>query len=79
MIFDRQQQHLLLEGKEYTPEDIARFIAEGAENTPSALWDLYLFLNEWFNDSPVITVHWSYPILHAVPWLHRWHDPDRWQ
>jgi O-succinylbenzoic acid--CoA ligase len=30
MIFDRQQQHLLLEGKEYTPEDIARFIAEGA-------------------------------------------------
>ena len=27
MIFDRQQQHLLLEGKEYTPEDIARFIA----------------------------------------------------
>ena len=47
MIFDRQQQHLLLEGKEYTPEDIARFIAEGAENTPSALWDLYLFLNEW--------------------------------
>lgn len=42
MIFDRQQQHLLLEGKEYTPEDIARFIAEGAENTPSALWDLYL-------------------------------------
>ena len=59
MIFDRQQQHLLLEGKEYTPEDIARFIAEGTENTPSALWDLYLFLNEWFNDSPVITVHTS--------------------
>ena len=51
MIFDRQQQHLLLEGKEYTPEDIARFIAEGAENTPSALWDLYLFLNEGFNVS----------------------------
>ena len=58
MIFDRQQ-HLLLEGKEYTPEDIARFIAEGAENTPSALWDLYLFLNEWFDASPVITVHTS--------------------
>ena len=35
MIFDRQQQHLLLEGKEYTPEDIARFIAEGAD-APSA-------------------------------------------
>ena len=59
MIFDRQQQHLLLEGKEYTPEDIARFIAEGAENTPSALWDLYLFLNEWFDASPIITVHTS--------------------
>lgn len=59
MIFDRKQQHLLLEGKEYTPEDIARFVAEGAENYPSAIWDLYLFLNEWFNDSPVITVHTS--------------------
>lgn len=59
MIFDRKQQRLLLEGKEYTSEDIARFVAEGAENYPSAIWDLYLFLNEWFNDSPVITVHTS--------------------
>ena len=59
MIFDRQQQHLLLEGKEYTPEDIARFIAEGAENTPSALWDLYLFLNDCFYVSPVIIVYTS--------------------
>ena len=56
MIFDRKQQFLLLEGKEYTSEDIARFVAEGAENYPSAIWDLYLFLNEWFNDSPVITI-----------------------
>ncbi|WP_455614198.1 AMP-binding protein [Bacteroides congonensis] len=59
MIFDRKQQFLLLEGKEYTSEDIARFVAEGAENYPSAIWDLYLFLNEWFNDSPVIIVHTS--------------------
>lgn len=59
MIFDRKQQRLLLEGKEYTSDDIARFVAEGAENYPSAIWDLYLFLNEWFNDSPVITVHTS--------------------
>lgn len=59
MIFDRKRQRLLLEGKEYTSDDIARFVAEGAENYPSAIWDLYLFLNEWFNDSPVITVHTS--------------------
>ena len=59
MIFDRQQQRLLLEGKEYTFEDISQLIAGGAEAHSSAYWDLYLFLNEWFNDSPVITVHTS--------------------
>lgn len=42
MIFDRQQQRLLLEGKEYAPEDISRLVAEGAGNCPPALWDLYL-------------------------------------
>ena len=59
MIFDRQQQRLLLEGKEYTFEDISQLIAGGAEAHSSAYWDLYLFLNEWFNGSPVITVHTS--------------------
>ena len=59
MIFDRQQQRLLLEGKEYTFEDISQLIAGGAEAHSSAYWNLYLFLNEWFNDSPVITVHTS--------------------
>ena len=59
MIFDRQQQRLLLEGKEYAPEDISRLVAEGAGTSPPALWDLYLFLNEWFDASPVITVHTS--------------------
>lgn len=59
MIFDRQQQRLLLEGKEYAPEDISRLVAEGAGNCPPALWDLYLFLNEWFDASPVVTVHTS--------------------
>ena len=59
MTFDRQQQRLLLEGKEYAPEDISRLVAEGAGNCPPALWDLYLFLNEWFDASPVITVHTS--------------------
>lgn len=58
MIFDRQQR-LLLEGKEYAPEDIFRLVAEGAGNCPPALWDLYLFLNEWFDASPIITVHTS--------------------
>lgn len=50
---------MLLEGKEYAPEDISRLVAEGAGNCPPALWDLYLFLNEWFDASPVITVHTS--------------------
>lgn len=59
MIFDRQQQRLLLEGKEYAPEDISRLVAEGAGNCSPALWDLYLFLNEWFDASPIITVHTS--------------------
>ena len=59
MIFDRQQQRLLLEGKEYAPEDIFRLVAEGAGNCPPALWDLYLFLNEWFDASPIITLHTS--------------------
>ena len=59
MIFDRQQQRLLLEGKEYAPEDIFRLVAEGAGNCPPALWELYLFLNEWFDASPIITVHTS--------------------
>lgn len=59
MIFDRQQQRLLLEGKEYAPEDISRLVAEGAGNCPPALWNLYLFLNEWFDASPIITVHTS--------------------
>ena len=59
MIFDRQQQRLLLKGKEYTFEEISQLIAGGAEANSPAYWDLYLFLNEWFNDSPVITVHTS--------------------
>ena len=29
MIFDRQKQRLLLEGKEYTPGDIHSLVAEG--------------------------------------------------
>ena len=45
MIFDRQQQRLLLEGKEYTFEDIIQLIAGGAEAHSPAYWDLYLFLN----------------------------------
>lgn len=59
MIFDRQRQRLLLQRKEYTAGDISRLVAEGAENCPPALWDLYLFLEKWFDASPVITVHTS--------------------
>ena len=59
MIFDRQRQRLLLQGMEYTAGDISRLVAEGAKNCPPALWDLYFFLEKWFDASPVITVHTS--------------------
>lgn len=59
MIFDRQRQRLLLQGKEYTAGDISRLVAEGAENCPPALWNLYFFLEKWFDASPVIIVHTS--------------------
>lgn len=36
MIFDRQRQRLLLQGKEYTAGDIFRLVAEGVENCPPA-------------------------------------------
>ena len=42
MIFDRKQQRLLLEGKEYTFEDISRLIAGGAE-AHSLLVGIYIF------------------------------------
>ena len=39
MIFDRQQQRLLLEGKEYTFEEISQLIAGGAEaHSPCLLY-----------------------------------------
>ena len=59
MIFDRQKQRLLLEGREYTPDDISRLLAEGENAYPSAIRDLFLFLREWFNDSPFMKVHTS--------------------
>ena len=59
MIFDRQRQRLLLQGMEYTAGDISRLVAEGAKNCPPALWELYIFLEKWFDASPVITVHTS--------------------
>lgn len=59
MIFDRQRQRLLLQGMEYTAGDISRLVAEGAENCSPVLWDLYIFLEKWFDASPVITVHTS--------------------
>lgn len=44
MVFNRQKQRLLLEGKEYTPDDIRRCMVRGVENYPPAIWDLFLFL-----------------------------------
>lgn len=63
MVFNRQKQRLLLEGKEYTPDDIRRCMVRGVENYPSAIWDLFLFLQEWFNDSPYLRfIHPGLPV-----------------
>lgn len=43
MIFDRQKQRLLLEGREYTPDDISRLLAEGENAYPSAIRDFVPF------------------------------------
>ena len=59
MIFDRQKQSLLLDGRKYTSKDISSLIERGEKEFPRAIWELLLFLNEWFDDSPTLVVHTS--------------------
>ncbi len=59
MIFDRQKQSLLLDGRKYTSKDISSLIERGEKEFPHAIWELLLFLNEWFDDSPTLVVHTS--------------------
>ena len=59
MEFDRRRQSLLLDGVRYTPADIAGLTDRGSGAFPPAVWELLQFLQRWFDDSPVLTVHTS--------------------
>ena len=56
---DRERQRLTLEGVTYRGKEL-HLIKEKAERESSGfLMDLYLFLKDWFDDSPTIQVHTS--------------------
>ena len=59
MELDRQKQRLLLDGKVYASSEIYRIVSERSGEVSESLRELVLFLEEWFNDSPLITVHTS--------------------
>ena len=55
MIIDRKQQLLILNGKAYSAKEIHEIACLPSE----AYKDLFLFLEQWFDDSPYIKVHTS--------------------
>lgn len=63
MELNRNEQRIMLEGKEYSPEDIHRLAsettAETAPETSAMFRELYQFLEDWFSDSPLMTVQTS--------------------
>ena len=59
MIFNREEQHLMLEGSVLSKEDVKRLVACYTEEASGFLYELYRFLEEWFSDSPYLTVKTS--------------------
>ncbi len=60
MTLNVKEQVLYLEGKEYTSEMCRNLFVEQSEEVVSdRLHDLFQFLNEWFDDSPTMTVQTS--------------------
>lgn len=59
MELERKRQYLLLEGKAYTPEDVRHLVAAGNIEQDTPMWSLFMFLHDWFNDAPVLTVQTS--------------------
>lgn len=59
MIFNREEQHLMLEGSVLSKEDVKRLVACHTEEASGFLYELYRFLEEWFSDSPYLTVKTS--------------------
>ena len=59
MQFDRSKQTLLLEGREYSREDILIMSTELSEDTSSFLKELLLFLADWFDENSFMRVQTS--------------------
>lgn len=59
MELNRNEQYILLEGKQYTQQEIHRLATETPADTPVMLCELYMFLEEWFGESPLMTVQTS--------------------
>ncbi|WP_071146194.1 AMP-binding protein [Bacteroides ihuae] len=59
MNLKREEQQLTLEGKTYSIQAICQLIATASEAPSPFVQELYLFLEDWFNPSPYITVQTS--------------------
>lgn len=58
MILDRSKQTLLLDGRRYSREEIY-MLHRGLGSGASPVRDLFLFLTDWFDDSPTVNVQTS--------------------
>lgn len=59
MNLNRTEQYIVLDGVKYTPEKIHLLAVEATTEPPTIVRELYQFLEEWFADSPIITVQTS--------------------
>lgn len=59
MELNRNEQRITLDGTTYTPKDVRRLATEVTPETPAMLRELYLFLDDWFSDSPLMSVQTS--------------------
>lgn len=55
----REQQQLLLEGRKYSHEELMEWLQNGSWDDTDERAPLWNFLREWFDASPVLTVHTS--------------------
>lgn len=59
MTLDRSKQTLLLDGRRYSVEEIRTCAAASKTANTPFLCELFLFLTDWFDDSPTLMVHTS--------------------
>lgn len=55
----RQKLEILIEGKRYTPSDIYQALHKQPADYTGFQLELFRFLEDWFSDSPEITIHTS--------------------